>query len=118
MVHQTQNILALAKQGNIEAISALISRQLQPKGIQSRISRKGNALHILLEATQAPEKSILEPFIQKGLLNIKPTSVAEVHLYGKSTQKKMPEWKSHFTIDQPPQTNMPSRRSHRASRWG
>jgi len=84
----------------------LISRQLQPKGIQSRISRKGNALHILLEATQAPEKSILEPFIQKGLLNIKPTSVAEVHLYGKSTQKKMPEWKSHFTIDQPPQTNI------------
>ena len=44
MTSNQQNLLELAKQGNSRAITALINRSLQPKGITAKVNLKGSCL--------------------------------------------------------------------------
>ncbi|NJK27379.1 MAG: hypothetical protein HC925_00690 [Coleofasciculaceae cyanobacterium SM2_3_26] len=73
----TNDLLTLAKQGDTQAIAALLNRQLQSKGITARATLKGCCLHVLLESDTTPDRATLLPWIQKGspplpLLALKP----------------------------------------------
>ena len=49
-------LVGLAKQGNIEAINALLNDSLQSKNITAKRSLKDSCLQIILEAERVPNQ--------------------------------------------------------------
>ncbi|MGB3767585.1 MAG: NINE protein [Phormidesmis sp.] len=95
----TPSVLELAKQGNSKAISVLINRQLQPRGITAKASLKSGCLQILVEAAEVPVQADLTAFIQKGLVNLKIAQIEQVKIYGKSLSEELPNWDYRFDLN-------------------
>jgi TM2 domain-containing membrane protein YozV len=94
------DILELAKQGNPGAISKLLNRQLSPKGITAKTQIKNDQLQILLEAEEAPDKSLYAQSIETGLKKIKPLDLRSVKVFGKSVKEDFPEWNYSFNLSE------------------
>ncbi|WP_156119715.1 hypothetical protein [Leptolyngbya sp. KIOST-1] len=90
--------LTLAKQGNPKAIEALIHRQLHTRGIQTKVNLKSTGLYILLESEQVPSKVVTFSFIQKGLLNLNPSGIDKVYVYGRQMGSDAPDWGESFVL--------------------
>lgn len=95
------NLIALAKQGNPEAIASLINRSLQPQGITAKASIKADGLRIMLESQQVPDKQTLVKLIQRGLRKIKIESIKTVKIYGKKIAQNSPVWRYQFNLINP-----------------
>jgi hypothetical protein len=94
------NLLELAKQGNVEAIAALMNRSLQPKGITVvKAAFKDSCLHILLESAQVPDQQALVAFVDQGLTRLEAASIKQVKLYGRQTGEEFPAWSQEFEKD-------------------
>lgn len=93
-----QSPLEAAKQGNPEAIAALLNRSLQAKGISAKVTIKGQLLQILLESEQVPDQATLIPFIQKGITGLGIAAIEVVRVYGKSSASQMPDWNDEFSL--------------------
>jgi hypothetical protein len=93
------NLLELAKQGNANAIAALINRQLQTKGITAKAALKNGCLQVVLESAQAPNQQALVEFIRKGITNISPKSIERVKIHRKQINTSSPLWSIEFEID-------------------
>jgi hypothetical protein len=91
-----RNIFTLAKLGDVKAISSLINRSLQPKGITAKLTLKDNCLHILLESKQVPPKQLLFEFIRKGITSLNIASIKKLKVYGRQTGKQFPSWSQDF----------------------
>ncbi|MEM9216995.1 MAG: DUF4429 domain-containing protein [Cyanobacteria bacterium P01_F01_bin.150] len=100
MTTSKSNTLQLAKQGNSKAITALINRQLQPKGISVKTSKKDGILQVLLEAEQAPDQQTYCAILEKGLRKITPENIRVVKVYGKSHSEVLPDWDYSFSLTQ------------------
>lgn len=50
-----QAVLSAAKQGNPQAIAALMNRSLQPKGITAKAKLTDGCLHVMLEGLSSLE---------------------------------------------------------------
>lgn len=83
-----QNFLELAKQGNPEAIAALINRQLQPKGIIAKAELRDSCLPVMLESNQVPDQQDLAAFIFKGVTGLGVSSIEGVRIYGVASTLK------------------------------
>lgn len=92
------NLLDLAKQGNAQAIAALINRQLQPKGITVKAALKDDCLQVTAESAQVPNQQAFVEFIRKGLTNISPKSIKRVEIHGKQINTSSPLWSIEFEI--------------------
>jgi hypothetical protein len=90
------NLLALSKQGNVEAIAALINRSLQPKGITAKVLLKDTCLKIMLEAVNVPDQQTLAPFIFKGVSNLSIPLIKTIQVYGRQQGEKAPVWTQVF----------------------
>lgn len=91
-------ILGLAKQGDSKAISALINRQLRPKGITAKVSLKGGCLQVLVESSEVPAKDSITAFMKKGLTGLKINHVKRVKIYGKKLSEDLPDWDYKFDL--------------------
>ena len=76
------NILELAKQGDAKAIAALMNRQLQPKGIITKVAMNDSCLQILLESAEVPDQQALVTFICKGITGLGAELIEKVKIYG------------------------------------
>ncbi|MEH2102343.1 MAG: hypothetical protein V7K76_21865 [Nostoc sp.] len=92
------NYLKLAKQGDAQAISVLINRSLQPKGINAKIAFKNSCLKVMLESTLVPEQQVLVEFIRRGITGLNISSVKIVQVYGRRTGEDFPAWSQEFTF--------------------
>jgi hypothetical protein len=92
------NLLELAKQGNPQAIAALMNRQLQPKGISAKAQIKDNCLQIMLESPQAPDQQALVAFIRKGMTTLGTKSIKRVKIYGRQTDEEVLAWSNEFDL--------------------
>ncbi|NDJ16525.1 type IV pilin-like G/H family protein [Myxacorys almedinensis] len=72
---EQSNLLDLAKQGEPDAIAALMNAVLEPKGIVAHAERERDCLSILLESSKALNRETLVAFIQKGLLELGTPSI-------------------------------------------
>lgn len=93
------NLLELAKQGNANAIAALINRQLQPKGITViKSAVKDGCLQLMLQADYVPEQQPLVAFIHKGMMNLRTESITKVKIYGQQTGDEFPAWSQEIEL--------------------
>lgn len=102
-------ILESAKNGDPQAISAVINKALEPKGISAQTMLSGSCLTISLESKKAvPEVPIVE-FIQNGILRLAPKNITRIIVRSRVAGKSVDSWRNAFTLDlkqgssQPPQ---------------
>ncbi len=98
MTDSKSNITSLAKQGNPNAIAALMNQSLQPKGITAKIALKDGCLQVMLESAQVPNQTSLVPFIKKGVTSLGILSVERVKVYGKQSGEEFPAWNQEFEL--------------------
>lgn len=94
-----QNLVELAKQGNPDAIAALINRQLQPKGITAKADLRDSCLQVMLESAQGQEQEELVAFIRKGVTSLGTKSIKKVKVYGKRTGEEFPDWSQEIELE-------------------
>lgn len=92
------NLLELAKQGDAQAIAALMNRQMQPKGITAKAALKDGCLQIMLESAQVPDQQALVGFVRRGITGLGAESIERVRVYGRQTGEEIPAWSQEFDL--------------------
>lgn len=92
------NLLDLAKQGNAHAISNLMNRHLNSKGVNAKAVVNGDCLQILLESSQTPNQKVFVPFIQKGVTGLSLVSIRTLRIYGRQIGAKVPSWSQEIVL--------------------
>jgi hypothetical protein len=98
MTQTPPNLLELAKQGNANAIAALMNRQLQPKGMTAKAALKDGCLQIMLESAQVPNQQALVAFIRKGITSLEVASIQRMKVYGRHIGEEFPAWSQEFEL--------------------
>ncbi len=98
MTNVQPNLLQLAKQGDPEAIAALMNRSLQPKGISAKVAFKDGCLQIMLESAQVTNQQALVAFVRKGITSLETALIERVKIYGKCLGEEFPVWNQEFEL--------------------
>ena len=93
-----QNLLELAKQGDAQAIAALMNRQLQTRQILAKAELKEGCLQLLLESSTVPPQEQLVSYIWNALKKLEPVAIEKVIIYGKKTDSDFPSWQEKFDL--------------------
>jgi hypothetical protein len=87
-----------AKQGDPQAIAALINKSLETRGIVVRASLAMDCLTLVAESKDVPDKSFLAEFIRKGMTSLNPISIKKVILQGRVVGEPTNLWNEEFTL--------------------
>ncbi|HIK09742.1 MAG TPA: hypothetical protein IGS52_05665 [Oscillatoriaceae cyanobacterium M33_DOE_052] len=101
-------ILNLAKQGDAEAIAALINRSLQPKGITATVKLTNGHLYVTLSAAKVPSQKIFAPFIHQGTIALGAPSIQSLTVAGLAAGSSSPNWEEEFNLGSPTQVQVGS----------
>ena len=94
-----QNVLELAKQGNVKAIATLMNRSLQPKGITVvKAAFKDNRFEILLESAQVPNQQTLVAFVRQRITRLRAAPIKQVKLYVRQIGEEFPAWSQEIEV--------------------
>lgn len=93
------NITERAKQGNPQAIAALLNQSLQPLGIIARVIVKPEEgrLHILVESNGIPDQIDTVPIVVQELTALELQDFPSASIYGRQKGSKDPAWNE--TVD-------------------
>jgi hypothetical protein len=94
----SSQVLELAKQGDTEAISALMNRQLKPQGVSAQVARSQNCLQIMLEGLDVPDQKRMTNFVVQGVQKLGLGS--NVQVMGRRMGDKTPAWSESFAISE------------------
>jgi len=98
------NLVELAKQGNPEAIAVLVNRQLEPKGITTKIALKDNSLQIIVESSKLLQKHTIVELFRKSFTKLNPNGINTIKVYGKNSEQEVFDWYEVFDlVEQTPQ---------------
>lgn len=97
----TGNILEQAKQGNPNAIAALMSRSMKSQGIDVKASLDGRCLEVILEAAKVPTPATTVSFIRKGMTNLGVHSIDTVRVSAYQTGDSTPAWQEEIVLHEP-----------------
>ncbi len=89
------NLLSLAKQGDTRALTSLLNRSLQPRGITAKATKRDEQLHILLEAEAIPSKPASVRCIQQGLEKLELVNIP-VNIYGRQQGQTRISWQEYL----------------------
>ncbi|XHX78872.1 MAG: hypothetical protein RBJ76_02760 [Stenomitos frigidus ULC029] len=97
---QPKTALNLAQEGNLDAITFLLTRMLNPDldnklatgGIQVQVRQKADLLHIMGEAPLCPLQSQMGGAIARFLKPLQIPTIAGVRIYGRRSGQKQPLW--------------------------
>ncbi len=93
-----KSLLELAKQGDPNAIAALINHNLNGKGIKARVSRKDDSLKILLKGDQPLPKESLTSFVENGIKKLGVTCITTIYILGYQTDNEKPTWQKKIAL--------------------
>ncbi|HEY9650957.1 MAG TPA: DUF1574 domain-containing protein, partial [Coleofasciculaceae cyanobacterium] len=96
----SESAFSLAQQGNPQALAFLIERLINPDldqrlatgGIQVKIRRKDDLLHIMSEAPLCPSQAQVGPSIVQFLRQLAIPKIAGVRIYGRRAGATSPAW--------------------------
>lgn len=108
---QTIPTQELAKQGDIDALTYLLDRVINPNlniklttgGIRIKLLRKADVLHILTEAPVCPVQSEIGPRILKFLRQLQISDIQGLRVYGRRSGSKHFAWRYGDVINLPKQ---------------
>ncbi|WP_017712218.1 hypothetical protein [Prochlorothrix hollandica] len=92
------DLLDLAKKGDIDAISTIINRNLNPKGITAKVSKNGSCLRILLETQTPPIQSNLVNYIHKGIGKLAIYQIEILQIFGRQIGDDIPAWSQSINL--------------------
>lgn len=98
-----QNPLDLAKQGDPNALAALMNRSLKPKGITAKVSRKDDCLRVMLESNEFPNQDSLINFIRSGVLKLDVSGINTLQVFGKQIGDEVPTWSQEINLKASPE---------------
>ncbi|MBW4472497.1 MAG: hypothetical protein KME45_19305 [Stenomitos rutilans HA7619-LM2] len=98
MTSQPPNLTALAKQGDLTAIAALMNRALQPKGIAVKVAYQKGHLRVLLEGQPIPDQTVLAPYIRKGIAALQIPGLHTLGVVGRLKGTNTSTWSETFAI--------------------
>ncbi|MEB3883888.1 hypothetical protein [Lyngbya sp. CCY1209] len=94
--------LELAKQGDPQAIAAVINHSLKAKAISADVFREDNSLHIMLEGDSVPaNQRQLVNYLRNGLTNLQIPSIYTAKVYGRQLGDD-PAWEEEIVLKMPP----------------
>ncbi|GAB4358087.1 MAG: hypothetical protein Fur0042_27520 [Cyanophyceae cyanobacterium] len=92
--------LERAKQGDPDAIAALMQRSLEAKGISVRAESDGSeTLLVTLEGPQAVNRDALVSFIQKGMMQLGISTLSTVKVEWQERGSFLTEWTAEIPLD-------------------
>jgi hypothetical protein len=91
-------ILQLAGQGNLQALSVYLNRHLIPSGAHVKVKQKDEALHVLIVVMSESEHSGLIKSVQDLLLKLQPTHIRRVKIYTQVLGQKQASIRQQFLI--------------------
>lgn len=86
------SLLQRAKQGDPEAIAALMNLTLEPRGVTADVVRIQDCLHISFSSSRVLNKNTVIRFTRKGLKNLAAKPIHKVKLYGMKVGEELPIW--------------------------
>jgi hypothetical protein len=90
------NLLELAKQGNPQAIAALMNLVLEPKGVTAKTQLQDDCLHIVFTSEHTLSQSAIASFVRNGLSTLGHPSFQQVKLYARKNGQTDPLWVESF----------------------
>ena len=95
-------LLDSAKQGNLDALVALINQPLEHRQIVASASLNRCCLTITAEAPNGPPgRLFFMDFVRQGINTLKPRGVKQVIVQGKQCQSSTIAWHDQFWVDSP-----------------
>ncbi|MDX2098023.1 MAG: hypothetical protein SFW36_09635 [Leptolyngbyaceae cyanobacterium bins.59] len=91
-------ILTLAKQGNPQAITIIMNRSPQFAGVIVKVVRQGNALHILLESVQPPDRETGVSRVARVLEKLELETAMTVRIYARQSGEKQAIWNQEIQL--------------------
>lgn len=91
-------LLHRAKQGDADAIAALMNLTLQDKGVAAKVVRIQDYLHISFSAANALNQATLTEFARLGLERLAVESIQTVKVYGLKANQEQPNWVVTFQV--------------------
>jgi hypothetical protein len=101
--------LVLAQQGNLEALTFLLNRLLNPQldrmlttgGVRVQVRQKGAVLHIMTDALNCPPQRQVAKAISKFLRPLHLSGILRVQVYGRTAGQKRPLWAQGIDYGEP-----------------
>ncbi|MCG9889902.1 MAG: hypothetical protein MH252_02355 [Thermosynechococcaceae cyanobacterium MS004] len=91
-------ILGLARQGNLQALSVYLNRHLIPHGAHVKLKQKDDALHVLIVVMRDTENQGLLTVAQNLLLRLSPAGIQTVKIYTQVLGQNQATLKQKFSI--------------------
>jgi hypothetical protein len=91
-------ILQLAGQGNLQALSVYLNRHLIPSGAHVKVKQKDEALHVLIVVMSESEHAGLIKSVQDLLIKLHPTHIKRVKVYTQVLGQKQASLRQQFAI--------------------
>lgn len=92
------NPMELAKQGDANAIAALMNKALQPRGITVTGKVARGCLTIIAESKEVPDQTFLVDYLGKGIKSISPASLERMVIQGKEISKPKIIWRENVNL--------------------
>jgi hypothetical protein len=108
-------ILQLARQGNLQALSVYLNRHLIPYGAHVKLKNKEDALSILIVVMQESENQELIGTAQSLLNRLQPDQIRRVKIYSQVLGQKQAVLKQKFTLPDSDSATMSGSKQSRPS---
>jgi hypothetical protein len=92
--------LNLARQGDPQAIAALIQQALITRGIQVRAACQNHCLHVVLAGETTPDRLTYARVVYAAVLCLGVATIRTLQVYGRQRGIKQPAWVQAFRLDE------------------
>ncbi len=99
---KVSNLKEQAQKGNTKAISILMNRSFQRRGVTASVRLQKDCLQILLESVKVPEQSKYVSMVLTGLQNLAIVNINTLEIYGKDTSSEIPNWSHKVDLNSLP----------------
>ncbi|MGF1537766.1 MAG: hypothetical protein ACFB4J_14970 [Elainellaceae cyanobacterium] len=101
-------LLNRAKQGDADAIAALINRHAKHQGVVAQASLRQHCLHVILEGREPPIQAFWSSYLERALNQLGTDSVTQLHIYGRCYGAKRAAWRETISLAEKPTVIAPS----------
>ena len=98
------SVAELAKQGDVQAISTLVTQWVNDSRVMAKVSLKNSCLQIMLEAAEFPDQVTLVSCIHENLQGLKIDGCTQLKISGREPGDEFPDWQQKFDLPQPTET--------------
>ncbi|MGB6016855.1 MAG: hypothetical protein WBG32_19130, partial [Nodosilinea sp.] len=98
MSNTPPNVLQLARQGDPDAIAALMNRHLGTQGITAHVVQQESTLQVNLEGAQVPSQIDLVSFVKKGITGLELVAVHRLTVSGKQAGAAASAWSEDLLL--------------------